>query len=65
MNIVYFMVPMALLLAIGFVWAFISSVRGGQYDDLETPAHRMLFDDSETTSQRSVKETPVGKTPAV
>lgn len=47
MNIVYFMVPMALLLGGGFVWAFIASVRSGQYDDLETPAHRMLLDDSE------------------
>ena len=45
MNIVYFMLPMALLLGFGFVAAFSYASRRGQFDDLETPAHRMLLDD--------------------
>lgn len=46
MNIVYILAPLALILAlialIGFLWA----VQKGQYDDLETPAHRMLLDEN-------------------
>ncbi len=45
MTIVYFLVPAALLLGFGFVVAFVWNVRRGQYDDLETPAHRILMDD--------------------
>lgn len=45
MSILYIMVPLAFLLAGAGVWAFIRAARGGQFDDLETPAVRMLFDD--------------------
>lgn len=45
MSILYIMLPGALLLAAGAVWMFIRAVREGQYDDLDTPAHRMLTDD--------------------
>jgi len=45
MNLLYLMVPMALLLGAGFCSAFIWAVRNGQFDDLETPQQRMLNDD--------------------
>lgn len=45
MNILILMVPMALLLGIGFVAAFFWASSKGQFDDLETPAHRMLDED--------------------
>ena len=45
MNIVFLLLPLALLLASGFVWAFVWGIRHGQYDDVETPAYRMLLDD--------------------
>jgi cbb3-type cytochrome oxidase maturation protein len=45
MSAVYFLVPLALLLSFAFLIAFIYSARKGQFDDLETPAHRMLIDD--------------------
>ncbi|MFN7020154.1 MAG: cbb3-type cytochrome oxidase assembly protein CcoS [Phycisphaerales bacterium] len=47
MSVLYVMVPVALLLAGGAVLAFIRAARSGQYDDLETPAHRMLWPDDE------------------
>ncbi len=49
-SVVYIALPIALLLALAALAAFIWSVRTGQMDDLETPRHRMLFDDE----QRSV-----------
>lgn len=48
MSVLYLMVPMALLLGIGAVIAFIWAARSGQYDDLDSPAHRMLHDDDQT-----------------
>ncbi|MBO9665493.1 MAG: cbb3-type cytochrome oxidase assembly protein CcoS [Bdellovibrio sp.] len=47
MNILILMIPMAMLLGIGFVVAFLWANNQGQFDDLETPAHRILFDENE------------------
>ncbi len=52
MSILYFLVPLALLLAGAGVAAFFWSVRSGQYDDVETPAIRMLLDDDEQPHAR-------------
>ena len=53
MNILFFLVPIALLLAAAGVLAFWWSVRNGQYDDVQTPAIRMLLDDEQTSSYSS------------
>lgn len=45
MSVLYVMVPVALVIAAGAVVAFIRAARAGQFDDLETPAYRMLPDD--------------------
>lgn len=45
MSIIYLMLPIALLLGFGFLAAFIKMSADGQYDDLDTPAHRILIDD--------------------
>lgn len=42
MSILLMMIPISLLLGAGFVGAFIWSVRDGQFEDTETPAHRIL-----------------------
>ena len=47
MSAVYIVLPIALLLALLFLAAFIWSVRSGQMDDLETPAHRIFGEDDE------------------
>lgn len=45
MSVLYIMLPLAFVLAGLAVWGFIRSARQGQYDDLDTPALRMLEDD--------------------
>jgi cbb3-type cytochrome oxidase maturation protein len=45
MSVFYVLVPVALLLAGAGVLAFRWAVRDGQFDDVETPALRMLLDD--------------------
>ena len=47
MNVLYFLVPLAILLAVAGVGAFMWAVRNGQFDDVETPAIRMLLDEEE------------------
>lgn len=42
MDLVMVMASVALLLSLFFVVGFIWVVRSGQYDDLETPAYRIL-----------------------
>lgn len=47
MIVLYIVLPLALLLAGIALWAFIRATRQGQFDDLDTPALRMLFDADE------------------
>ena len=46
MNLILLMVFMALALSVGFVISYLWALSSGQFDDLETPALRMLKDDS-------------------
>ncbi len=48
MTVLYFLVPLALLLAGIGVAAFSWAVRSGQFDDTETPAIRIFLDDEPT-----------------
>jgi len=45
MTILYLILPLALCFAGAAVLAFAWTVRSGQLDDIETPPHRILFDD--------------------
>ncbi|UOG91418.1 MAG: cbb3-type cytochrome oxidase assembly protein CcoS [Candidatus Thiothrix sulfatifontis] len=47
MDALYLLIPIALGVMIVVVVAFIYTVRSGQYDDLEGPAHRILMDDDD------------------
>jgi len=47
MDIIYLLIPIAIVLAGFAVWAFFWSVNSGQYDDLESPAHSILFEDDD------------------
>ena len=45
MDAIFVLLPLSLLFAAVAVSLFVWAVRRGQFDDLETPAVRMLFDD--------------------
>ncbi|MFN8345805.1 MAG: cbb3-type cytochrome oxidase assembly protein CcoS [Spirosomataceae bacterium] len=47
MSALILLLSVSLLVAGGFLIAFIWSVRQGQYDDDYTPSIRILFDDKE------------------
>jgi cbb3-type cytochrome oxidase maturation protein len=45
MDILYLLIPLSLVLVALIGVVFMWSVRSGQFDDLEGPAHRILTDD--------------------
>ncbi len=46
MSVIYIVLPIALVIVAGAVMAFVWAAKRGQYDDLDTPALRMLNDDA-------------------
>lgn len=51
MSILYVLIPLALLILGAAVWAFFWAVSSGQFDDLDTPAARILMDDDKAPRQ--------------
>lgn len=45
MSIIFLLIILSIVIAVGFLAAFIWAVRSGQYEDDYTPAVRILFDD--------------------
>ena len=50
MSVILIMIPGAMILAGIGVWAFIVAAKRGQFDDLDTPAIRAVFDDDDVPS---------------
>ncbi|MHC6226548.1 cbb3-type cytochrome oxidase assembly protein CcoS [Pseudomonas sp. X10] len=57
MPALYVMIPAALLIVGVAVYIFFWAVDSGQYDDLEGPAHSILFDDQDPKHQAAVPKT--------
>jgi cbb3-type cytochrome oxidase maturation protein len=53
MSALFLLIIISLIVATGFLVAFIWSVRKGQYEDEYTPSVRMLFDDETPTENNS------------
>ncbi len=46
MDLIFYLLPLALLFTFTSLGLFIWAVRGGQFEDLETPPLRILFEDA-------------------
>jgi cbb3-type cytochrome oxidase maturation protein len=44
-SVLYVVLPLGLLLSAVFLLGCVRAIQGGQFDDLETPAHRVLLED--------------------
>ncbi len=53
MTVIFFLIGVGILVAGGFLAAFIWAVKSGQYDDDYTPSVRILFDNYISTSNNS------------
>ncbi len=53
MYVIFLLIGISLIIALGFLGAFFWAVRSGQYDDDYTPSVRILFDDKQTKNDKS------------
>lgn len=58
METLFVLLPLALLIAAIAVGFFIWAAKTGQFDDLETPAIRILFDDEEPRRKATTAASP-------
>jgi len=56
MEVIFLLIPLALVLVVAIVWFFLWAVRTDQFDDLEGPAHRILMDDDEPMIEHKDKD---------
>lgn len=56
MSAIFVMIGASLIVALGFLAAFIWAVRSGQMDDNYTPSVRILFDDDKPVVKSRNKE---------
>ncbi|MBA1243702.1 cbb3-type cytochrome oxidase assembly protein CcoS [Pseudomonas japonica] len=52
MSALYYLIPAALLIVSAILWLFVWAVNSGQYDDLDSPARRLLMDEDSTPQRR-------------
>ena len=63
MSVLYIMIPAALVLAGIGIFAFVYAAKSGQFDDLDTPALRAVFDDDDTiATQISATDSTIDST---
>ena len=58
MELILVILPFALLFAGAALALFVWAARSGQFDDLETPAVRILFDDETLEPAESLRSAP-------
>lgn len=59
MEIIYFLIPMAMVLVVGIVGGLFWAVKSGQFDDMEGPAHQIIMDEEiypEKNSEQGVEK---------
>lgn len=56
MEILYLLIPLAIILMIVALLFFTWTVKSGQYDDMEGPAHRILMDDDDPLIPGNARE---------
>lgn len=61
MPALYVMIPAALVLVGIAIYIFFWAVDSGQYEDLDGPAHSILFDDQDPNHQAAVKDRPAAQ----
>ena len=56
MSVLYLLVMAALVVAVGFLIAFIWAVKSGQFDDTHTPSMRIILDEHKPRSSKNKVE---------
>ncbi|MCY0964516.1 cbb3-type cytochrome oxidase assembly protein CcoS [Parathalassolituus penaei] len=59
MDLLYTLVPFSLVLLGIAIVVFFWAVRSGQFDDMDSPAHRILFDEDDNGQKSSDADTSI------
>ena len=64
MDILYLLIPISIIFVVIIAGVFIWSVKSGQYEDMEGPAHRILMDnDGIQPNQDDAEQNPGERCP--
>jgi len=63
MDVIYILLPVALIIVIIIIAIFFWAVRSDQFDDLEGPAHRILMDDDDNDHKTKKSPPPSDNVP--
>ncbi|WP_061288556.1 cbb3-type cytochrome oxidase assembly protein CcoS [Azotobacter vinelandii] len=56
MAALYVMIPVAVIVVALAIWLLFWAIDNGQYDDLDSPAHTILFDDEDPSHKAGLAE---------
>ena len=56
----YFLIPVSVVLVVLIVAIFLWAVRSGQFDDLEGPAHSILFEEEDKVADKELEDEDKG-----
>jgi cbb3-type cytochrome oxidase maturation protein len=56
MEVIFLLIGVSLSLAVFFLIAFLWAVKSGQFDDCETPSHKILWDDGKSVTKKNEKK---------
>lgn len=57
MEVIFVLIAVSLVLACSFLFLFFRAVKSGQFEDDQTPAIRMLFENEIKTNEKKVPST--------
>jgi cbb3-type cytochrome oxidase maturation protein len=57
MEIIFLLIGISLILAVGFLFLFFRAMKSGQYDDNYTPSVRILFDQKTKSPKNNTTST--------
>lgn len=61
MEILYVLIPLSIVLLSIAIWFLSWAIKSGQFDDLEGPAHRILFEDDDAMVPKNTLNDPNNK----
>lgn len=63
MSALYLLIPVAVVVVGLVILLFFWAVNNGQYDDLDSPAHSILFDEDDPRHAAGVRQADAGEQP--
>lgn len=61
MEIIFLLIGISLVIAVGFLFLFFKAMRSGQYDDHYTPSVRILFENKTQSKKKNTTSTNKNK----